>query len=41
MIDGKRICVVLPAFNAAKTLHMTYEAIPHGVVDDIIVVDDF
>ncbi len=41
MIDGKRICVVLPAFNAAKTLKMTFDAIPHGVVDDVILVDDF
>jgi glycosyltransferase involved in cell wall biosynthesis len=41
MLDGKRIAVVLPAFNAAKTLKMTYEAIPRDVVDDIILVDDF
>src|SRR5438270_10005698 len=35
-----RIIVVMPAYNAAKTLKITYEAIPHKVVDQIILVDD-
>ena len=40
MIDGKRICVVLPAYNAARTLESTYRAIPFAVVDDVVLVDD-
>ncbi len=35
-----KIIVVMPAYNAAKTLKITYEAIPHTVVDQIILVDD-
>ncbi len=41
MIDGKRIAVVLPAYNADKTLKATYDEIPKNVVDEIILVDDF
>jgi glycosyltransferase involved in cell wall biosynthesis len=40
MIAGRRICVVLPAYNAGRTLEATYKEIPTEVVDDIIVVDD-
>jgi glycosyltransferase involved in cell wall biosynthesis len=40
MIDGKRICVVLPAYNAAKTLEQTYSEIPFDIVDEVILVDD-
>jgi glycosyltransferase involved in cell wall biosynthesis len=40
MIHDKRIAVVLPAFNAEKTIQRTVEEIPDGFVDDIIVVDD-
>lgn len=40
MIHGKKVIVVLPAYNAAKTLEMTYREIPLDIVDDIIVVDD-
>jgi glycosyltransferase involved in cell wall biosynthesis len=40
MIAGKRIAVVLPAYNAAKTLQQTYDEIPHDIVDDVILVDD-
>jgi glycosyltransferase involved in cell wall biosynthesis len=35
-----RVIVVMPAYNAAQTLHRTYEAIPHDRVDKIILVDD-
>jgi len=38
--DRPKIIVVMPAYNAAKTLKITYEAIPHKVVDQIILVDD-
>lgn len=41
MLNGKRIAVVMPAYNAAKTLHRTYEDVPREFVDDIVVVDDF
>ena len=40
MLGGKRVIVVLPAYNAAKTLVQTVEEIPRDVVDDIILVDD-
>lgn len=41
MIDGKRVVVVMPAYNAARTLRMTYdEVMDQGVVDLVIVVDD-
>jgi glycosyltransferase involved in cell wall biosynthesis len=36
----ERIVVVMPAYNAAKTLKMTYEDLPHDFVDTIILVDD-
>jgi glycosyltransferase involved in cell wall biosynthesis len=32
--------VVLPAYNAAKTLRQTYEELPHEIVDHVILVDD-
>lgn len=35
-----KIVVVMPAFNAAKTLEMTYRDIPRGSIDAIILVDD-
>jgi glycosyltransferase involved in cell wall biosynthesis len=40
MYNGKKIVVVLPAFNAALTLEKTYREIPFNVVDDVILVDD-
>ncbi len=40
MIMGKKIVIVLPAYNAAKTLETTLNAIPQGIADDIILVDD-
>lgn len=40
MIDNKRITVVLPAYNAAKTLHQTYQEIPFDIIDDVILTDD-
>jgi glycosyltransferase involved in cell wall biosynthesis len=38
--DKPKIVVVMPAYNAAKTLKITYEAIPHQAIDQIILVDD-
>lgn len=40
MIHNKKIVVVLPAYNAAKTLEATYNEIPHEIVDEVILVDD-
>src|SRR5580765_5371913 len=40
MILGKKLIVVLPAYNAGKTLENTYEEIPFDIVDEIILVDD-
>lgn len=40
MIDNKKIVVVLPAYNAGKTLQKTYSEIPFDVVDDVVLVDD-
>lgn len=41
MISGKKIIVVLPAYNAAQTLGKTYGEIPFDIVDEVILVDDF
>ncbi|MHB9019337.1 MAG: glycosyltransferase family 2 protein [Minisyncoccota bacterium] len=40
MVNNKKIVVVLPAYNAAKTLEITFDAIPKNIVDDIILIDD-
>lgn len=40
MIGGKKLAVVLPAYNAAKTLEMTYAEIPFDIVDEVVLVDD-
>jgi Glycosyltransferases involved in cell wall biogenesis len=40
MILGKKVVVVMPAFNAEKTLRRTYGEIPFDIVDDVVLVDD-
>lgn len=40
MLNGKKIVVVLPAYNAARTLQQTYNEIPFEMVDDVVLVDD-
>jgi len=40
MIDNKKVIVVLPAYNAEKTLKTTYDEIPFDIVDDVILTDD-
>lgn len=40
MILGKKLVIVLPAYNASKTIEQTYNEIPFDIVDDIILVDD-
>ena len=36
----QRIVVVMPAYNAARTLKLTYDDLPHEIIDNIILVDD-
>jgi glycosyltransferase involved in cell wall biosynthesis len=38
--ENLKVVVVMPAYNAAKTLRITYDAIPKGDVDQVILVDD-
>ena len=40
MINGKKVVVVMPAYNAERTLKMTYDEIPRDLVDEVILVDD-
>jgi glycosyltransferase involved in cell wall biosynthesis len=41
MLHGQKIVVVMPAYNAARTLRRTYdEVMAHGIVDRVILVDD-
>lgn len=40
MKPKRKVVVVMPAYNAAKTLRMTYADLPHDIVDHVIVVDD-
>src|SRR4051812_50192500 len=40
MINGARVVVVLPAYNAEKTLERTFAEVPPGVVDQFLLVDD-
>lgn len=40
MLKDKKICVVLPAYNAAATLEATYNEIPFSIVDEVVLVDD-
>lgn len=40
MLNGKKIVIVMPAYNAARTLQQTYNEIPLDVVDDVLLVDD-
>ena len=37
----ERVVIVMPAYNAARTLEDTFRAIPSGYYDEIVVVDDF
>ena len=40
MFHGKKIVVVMPAYNAAKTIEMTYREIPLDLVDEVVLTDD-
>ncbi len=40
MVKGKKVVVVMPAYNAEKTLETTYREIPFDIVDEVVLVDD-
>ena len=40
MLAGQRVTVILPAYNAARTLERTFAEIPRDVVDEVILTDD-
>ena len=40
MTDDKKVVIIMPAYNAERTLRKTIEAIPEGVVDEMILTDD-
>jgi len=40
MMHGKKVVVVMPAYNAASTLERTYDEVPKDIVDEVILVDD-
>jgi glycosyltransferase involved in cell wall biosynthesis len=40
VINGKKVIVVMPAFRAAKTVEITWRALPHDIVDYVLLVDD-
>lgn len=40
MIKDQKVVVVMPAYNAEKTLLRTYEDLPHEIIDEVVIVDD-
>jgi len=40
MLNGKKVVVVMPAYNASRTLRQTYNEVPVDVVDEVLLVDD-
>ena len=40
MLNGKKIVVVMPAYNAEKTIEKTYQELPRNLIDEVILVDD-
>jgi glycosyltransferase involved in cell wall biosynthesis len=40
MLNGKKICVVMPGYNAEATVRKTYSEIDRNIVDDVLLVDD-
>ncbi|HEV8630877.1 MAG TPA: glycosyltransferase family 2 protein [Thermoanaerobaculia bacterium] len=40
MLHGRRIVVVMPAYNAERTLRKTFAEIPHDLVDEVLLTDD-
>ena len=40
MLNEKKVVVVMPAYNAARTLRQTYKELPFHIVDEVLLVDD-
>lgn len=40
MLNGMKVVVVMPAYNARKTLEATYRELPHDIVDEVLLTDD-
>jgi glycosyltransferase involved in cell wall biosynthesis len=40
LLNKKKVVVVMPAYNAARTLRQTYEELPFHIVDEVLLVDD-
>jgi len=40
MVNGKKVVVVFPAYNAEKTLEKTFLEVPRDIVDEVVLVDD-
>jgi glycosyltransferase involved in cell wall biosynthesis len=40
VLNGRRVIVILPAYNAARTLEATYRELPHDIVDEVVLTDD-
>jgi glycosyltransferase involved in cell wall biosynthesis len=40
VLNGRKVVVVMPAYNAARTLRQTYDGLPKQIVDAVVVVDD-
>jgi len=41
MLNGKKLIVVMPAYNAARTLERTYHELPLEIIDEVMLVDDY
>jgi glycosyltransferase involved in cell wall biosynthesis len=40
VLNGMKVVVVMPAYNARKTLQATYDDLPHDIVDTVLLTDD-
>ncbi|HVP58557.1 MAG TPA: glycosyltransferase family 2 protein [bacterium] len=40
MLEGRKVIVVMPAYNSQETIEKTYNDIPRGIVDEILLTDD-
>jgi len=40
MLNGMHIAVVMPAYNARKTIELTYKELPHDIIDVVLLTDD-
>ncbi|MDR0771111.1 MAG: glycosyltransferase family 2 protein [Burkholderiales bacterium] len=40
MLNQKKIIIVMPAYRAEKTLEKTWQALPHDIIDGVLLVDD-